>query len=132
MKKHPELGYRMLQNIPYLRSAAQIVYQHQEKWNGQGYPQGLKGEAITIGARLFCIADTMDAICSDRPYRKGSSLEWAIAEIARLAGSQFDPGAVETFLKIPSSEWVRIRKELEGVEVDEKRRTTGGMPVLSG
>lgn len=132
MKKHPELGYRMLQNIPYLRSAAQIVYQHQEKWNGQGYPQGLKGEAITIGARLFCIADTMDAICSDRPYRKGSSLEWAIAEIARLAGSQFDPGAVETFLKIPSSEWVRIRKELEGVEVDEKRRTTGEMPVLSG
>jgi putative nucleotidyltransferase with HDIG domain len=130
MKKHPELGFRMLQNISYLRNAAQVVYQHQEKWNGQGYPQGLKGEQITIGARLFCIADTMDAICSDRPYRKGSPLEVAIAEIGRLAGSQFDPEAVRVYLSIPPSEWVRIRREIEQLEQVDRRRTTGEMPAI--
>lgn len=128
MKKHPELGYRMLENIEYLRPAAEIVYQHQEKWNGQGYPRGLKGEAITIGARLFCIADTLDAICSDRPYRKGSPLEVAITEIGRLAGTQFDPKAVEVFLSIPPSEWVRIRGEIEALE-QEDRRKHGALPA---
>lgn len=122
MKKHPELGFRMLQNISYLRPAAEIVYQHQEKWNGLGYPRGLKGEQIVIGARLFCIADTMDAICSDRPYRKGSPLEVAITEIGRLAGTQFDPKAVEVFLSIPSSEWVRIRQEIEGLEQQDREK----------
>ncbi len=130
MKKHPEQGYRMLANIPYLQPAADIVFQHQEKWNGQGYPRGLKGEEITIGARLFCIADTMDAICSDRPYRKGSTLEVAITEIGRLAGSQFDPKAVETFLAIPPSEWVRIRQDIEHLEQVDKRRATGEFPVI--
>jgi HD-GYP domain-containing protein (c-di-GMP phosphodiesterase class II) len=130
MKKHPELGYRMLQNIPYLQAAAQIVYQHQEKWNGQGYPQGLKGEEITIGARLFCIADTMDAICSDRPYRKGSPLEVAIAEIGRLGGSQFDPKAVEVYLSIPKTEWLRIRQDIEHLEQADKKRNTGEFPAL--
>lgn len=132
MKKHPELGYRMLQNIPYLQAAAQVVYQHQEKWNGQGYPRGLKGEEITIGARLFCVADTMDAICSDRPYRKGSPLEVAIAEIGRLAGSQFDPKAVETYLSIPKTEWLRIRHEIEQLEQVDKKRNTGEFPALTG
>ncbi len=125
MKKHPELGYRMLQNIPYLRPAADVVYQHQEKWNGMGYPRGLKGEEITIGARVFCVADTMDAICSDRPYRKGSPLEVAVTEITRLAGTQFDPKAVEAFLSVPLSEWVRIRFEVEQLEQVDKRRATG-------
>ena len=130
MKKHPELGYRMLANIPYLQPAADIVFQHQEKWNGLGYPRGLKGEEITIGARLFCIADTMDAICSDRPYRKGSTLEVAIMEIGRLAGTQFDPKAVETFLAIPPTEWVRIRQDIEHLEHVDKRRATGEFPVF--
>ena len=123
MKKHPELGFRMLKNIEYLQPAAQIVYQHQEKWNGLGYPRGLKGEEITIGARLFCIADTMDAICSDRPYRKGSSLEVAITEIGRLAGTQFDPKAVEVFQSIPPSEWVRIRQEIEALEHEDRLKS---------
>jgi putative nucleotidyltransferase with HDIG domain len=131
MKKHPELGYRMLQNIPYLREAAQIVYQHQEKWNGQGYPQGLAGEAIHLGARLFCIADTLDAICSDRPYRKGSPIEVALAEIGRLAGTQFDPKAVKVFLSIPKEEWLRIRREIEELELSDRRRLTGEHPALT-
>ncbi len=132
MKKHPELGFRMLQNIGYLKNAAQVVYQHQEKWNGQGYPRQLKGEEICIGARLFCIADTMDAICSDRPYRKGSPLEVAITEIGRLAGTQFDPNAVKVFLSIPPSEWVRIRQEIEQLEQVDRRRTTGEFPAVQG
>lgn len=122
MKAHPGYGYKMLANIPYLQAAADIVHQHQEKWNGQGYPQGLKGEQIVIGARLFCIADTMDAICSDRPYRKGSPLEVALTEIPRLAGTQFDPGAVEVFQAIPPSEWVRIRGEIEALAETDKAR----------
>lgn len=123
MRKHPEMGFRMLERIPYLRPAAEIVYQHQEKWNGGGYPRGLKGEEITIGARIFCVADTLDAICSDRPYRKGSPMEVALHEISRLAGSQFDPRAVEAFMGIPPSEWDRIRLEIEGMEQADKSRT---------
>jgi response regulator RpfG family c-di-GMP phosphodiesterase len=121
MKKHPELGFRMLANIPYLRAAAEIVFQHQERWDGRGYPRALKGEEIVVGARLFCIADTLDAITSDRPYRKGSPLEVAIREIARLAGTQFDPMAVEAFLSVPPTEWERIRAEVESLEEADKR-----------
>ncbi len=120
MKKHPEYGFAMLKNITYLKPAADIVYQHQEKWNGQGYPRGLKGEDIVIGARLFCVADTLDAIVSDRPYRKGSPLEVALTEIGRLAGTQFDPKAVEVFLSIPPTEWVRIRDDISALEAAEK------------
>jgi putative nucleotidyltransferase with HDIG domain len=130
MRKHPEHGYRMLEHIPYLRRAADVVYEHQEKWDGRGYPRGLKGEQICLGARIFCIADTLDAICSDRPYRKGSSLEVALAEIGRLAGTQFDPRCVDAFLAVPPSEWARIRREVEGLELVHKRRNTGELPVL--
>ena len=122
MKKHPELGYRMIANIPYLKDAAQIVYQHQERYDGRGYPRGLKGEEISIGARIFVIADTMDAITSDRPYRKGSPLEVALSEIERLAGTQFDAGLVKVFLSLPASEWVRIRTDVNHLEARDKAR----------
>jgi len=131
MKKHPEIGWRMLANIPYLRAAAEIVFQHQERWDGKGYPRGLKGEDIAVGARMFCVADTMDAITSDRPYRKGSTLDVAIREITRLAGTQFDPKAVESFLSVPLSDWQKIREEVEALEAADKRRTSSDMiPVL--
>lgn len=122
MKKHPELGFRMIANIEYLKDAAQIVYQHQERYDGRGYPRGLKGEEISIGARIFVIADTMDAITSDRPYRKGSALEVALAEIGRLAGTQFDPHLVKIFLEVPPSEWVRIRSDVNHLEAKDKAR----------
>jgi HD-GYP domain-containing protein (c-di-GMP phosphodiesterase class II) len=109
---HPQAGYNMLAGIPYLREEIQIVICHQEKWDGTGYPYGLRGEEIPIGARLFSIADTFDALTSDRPYRKGCSYEVAREIINEEAGKQFDPMAVDAFLAIPADEWMRIRAEV--------------------
>jgi HD-GYP domain-containing protein (c-di-GMP phosphodiesterase class II) len=97
MRKHSAMGYRILAQVPYLRPAARIVLAHHERWDGGGYPRGLKGEDIPLGARIFAISDTYDAIISDRPYRRGQSPEAALAEILRCAGSQFDPQTVEAF-----------------------------------
>ncbi|XXF80604.1 HD domain-containing phosphohydrolase [Myxococcaceae bacterium GXIMD 01537] len=121
MRRHPEFGYRMMAKMPYLHDAALIVLQHQERWDGKGYPQGLGGEDIVIGARIFCIADTLDAITSDRPYRKGRPLQVAKDEIRRCAGTQFDPRLAEAFLGIPDSEWSRIRSQVEAMEAEEIR-----------
>ncbi len=122
MRKHPEMGWRMLSNIPYLRDAAMIVHQHQERFDGRGYPQGLKGEQIVIGARIFCIADTFDAMTSDRPYRKASPPEVAFAQIARLAGTQLDPQMVKVFLEVPPGDWLAIRDEIQVLEREDKQR----------
>ena len=117
MKKHPELGWLLLQRVDYLKAAAAIVLQHQEKWDGTGYPCGLKGEDIVIGARVFHIVDTLDAITSDRPYRKARPFEAARAEIVRCAGTQFDPACVQAFLDVSQDEWERIRLDVETVAV---------------
>jgi cyclic di-GMP phosphodiesterase len=100
MRRHPEVGYHILQTIDFLRPAAEIVLAHQERWDGGGYPRKLRGEAIPLGARIFAIADTLDAITSERPYRKGAPMEDARAEVKRCAGTQFDPRCVEAFLSI--------------------------------
>lgn len=97
MRRHPALGYRILAQVPYLRPAAKIVLAHHERWDGEGYPRKLKGEDIPLGARIFAICDTYDAIISDRPYRKGQSPDAALTEILRCAGTQFDPKVVEAF-----------------------------------
>ncbi|MBA4180663.1 MAG: hypothetical protein C0506_08765 [Anaerolinea sp.] len=97
MRRHSALGYRILAQVPYLRPAAKIVLAHHERWDGDGYPRRLKGENIPPGARIFAIADTYDAIISDRPYRQGRSPDEARDEILRCAGSQFDPMVVEAF-----------------------------------
>ncbi len=97
MRRHPAMGYRILAQVPYLRPAAKIVLAHHERWDGHGYPRGLEGEAIPLGARIFAVCDTYDAIISDRPYRRGQSPDAALAEILRCAGSQFDPQVVEAF-----------------------------------
>jgi response regulator RpfG family c-di-GMP phosphodiesterase len=122
VKLHPEVGFRMLAAIPYLRHASQIVFQHQERWDGKGYPSASSGEAIVVGARIFCIADTLDAITSDRPYRKGRPLEAAKAEIARVAGTQLDPDLVRAFLEIPDGDWAEIRAHVEGLESEDQKR----------
>jgi putative nucleotidyltransferase with HDIG domain len=122
MRKHPEYGYRMLSKMPYLHEAALIVLQHQERWDGKGYPQGLAGEDIVIGARIFCLADTVDAMTSDRPYRKGRPMSVARDEVRRCAGTQFDPMLAEAFLRVPETEWQRIRQEVEAMEETECAR----------
>ncbi len=99
MKKHPQFAFDMLYRIEYLRPAMDIPYCHHEKWDGSGYPRGLKGEEIPVPARLFAIVDVWDALTSDRPYRSAWSEEKALAYIKEQSGRHFDPDIVELFLK---------------------------------
>jgi len=112
MRKHCQIGYDMLIRIPFLRDAAEIVLAHQEFFDGTGYPRGLKSEEIPLGARIFAIADSMDAMLSDRPYRKALPMSYAREEIQRCSGTQFDPKVVEVFLSIPELHWKELRESL--------------------
>src|SRR5437899_8755134 len=120
MREHPRLGWALLQRIEFLRDASVIVLQHQERYDGRGYPSGLKGEQIVLGARLFAVADTYDAITSDRPYRKAQPHDAAVAEMRRVAGSQLDPTGVDAFCGLPESEWVAIRHDVEKISLLEQ------------
>jgi putative nucleotidyltransferase with HDIG domain len=113
MREHCVRGYHMLRKIPFLYEAAEIVYAHQEFFDGTGYPRGLKGEQIPLGARIFAIADTLDAITSDRPYRAAQSIQAARDEIAQWSGRQFDPNVVDTFLQMPDTIWRDLRREID-------------------
>jgi response regulator RpfG family c-di-GMP phosphodiesterase len=110
MKLHPQHGQKILRNIPFLEGAARIVAQHHERWDGEGYPFGLRGEDIDIGARIFAVVDAFDAMVSDRVYRKGCSYDDALAELERHAGTQFDPLVVEAFKAIPKEDWEILRQ----------------------
>jgi putative nucleotidyltransferase with HDIG domain len=112
MRTHCEVGYNMLIRIPFLRDAAEIVLAHQEFFDGTGYPRGLKGDQIPLGARIFTIADSLDAMISDRPYRKALPMSHAREEIKRCSGTQFDPQMVEVFLSIPEQHWLDLRENL--------------------
>ncbi|HEY3705156.1 MAG TPA: HD domain-containing phosphohydrolase [Terracidiphilus sp.] len=114
MKEHCTRGYHILRKIPFLSEAAEIVFAHQEKFDGTGYPNGLRGAEIPVGARIFAVADTLDAITSDRPYRRARSFDIAREEILRCSGTQFDPAVVEVFLKIPNELWHELRAEITG------------------
>jgi len=98
VKKHPEIGYRIALSSPELAPVAELIFQHHERWDGRGYPQGLKGERINLLSRIVAIADAFDAMTSDRPYRRALSREEALEELKRGAGTQFDPKLVEVFL----------------------------------
>ena len=113
MREHCFRGYQILRRIPFLTEASEIVYSHQEKYDGTGYPRGLKGEEIPLGARIFSVADTLDAMTSDRPYRAKLPLSVAREEIHRWAGRQFDPQVVRTFLEMPENIWDDLRKGID-------------------
>jgi putative nucleotidyltransferase with HDIG domain len=114
MRTHCEIGYNMLIRIPFLREAAEIVLAHQEYYDGTGYPRGLQGDAIPLGARIFAVADALDAMISDRPYRSALPVQHAREEIQRCSGTQFDPGVVEVFLSIPDATWLDLRESRHG------------------
>ncbi len=111
VQEHPLLGYRMIEEFDFLKEAAQIVLFHHECYSGDGYPFGLSGEEIPLEARIFALADTLDAITSDRTYREGRSFDEAYREIEKNQGSQFDPLIVEVLLSIPKEEWQNIKAE---------------------
>ena len=113
MREHCYRGYQILKRIPFLAEAAEIVYSHQEKYDGTGYPRGLRGEEIPLGARIFSVADTLDAITSDRPYRPKQPYSAARDEIERWAGRQFDPLVVKTFLEMPENIWDELRRGID-------------------
>jgi len=110
MRTHPEIGKRLIERIPFLRGAVPIVYCHHEKWEGSGYPRGLRGEQIPLGARIFSVVDAFDAMTFDRPYSKAISFDAARSEIKRCAGSHFDPAVVEAFLRVPETLLEEIRR----------------------
>jgi putative nucleotidyltransferase with HDIG domain len=114
MREHCYRGYQMLRKIPFLTEASDIVYSHQERYDGTGYPRGLKGDEIPLGARIFSVADTLDAITSDRPYRPAQTLTAAREEIKKWAGRQFDPEVVRIFLSMQENIWPDLRKEIDG------------------
>ncbi len=111
MRHHVRIGYDLVSGISFLSGAAQILLAHQEFYDGSGYPRGLAGKRIPMGARIFSVADTLDAMTSDRPYRSALSFRDAREEIARCSGSQFDPDVVQAFLSIPEDVLQRMRTE---------------------
>ena len=112
MREHCYHGYQMLKRIPFLTEVCEIVYSHQEHFDGSGYPRGLKGSEIPLGARIFAVADTLDAIISDRPYRPARTLAAARKEILAWTGRQFDPEVVDVFQKMPDDIFEDLRREI--------------------
>jgi putative nucleotidyltransferase with HDIG domain len=114
MRKHTQYAYDLIYPIAYLRPAIDIAFNHHEWWNGDGYPQKLKGKEIPLSARIFAIVDVWDALLSDRPYRKAWSHKKVIQYIKDLSGKQFDPKVVKEFFKlIESDEGVEKKKEVK-------------------
>jgi HD-GYP domain-containing protein (c-di-GMP phosphodiesterase class II) len=112
MDRHPVIGAEIVGGVPFLEPAAAIVRSHHERFDGSGYPDGLAGENIPLAARIFAVADALDAITTDRPYRPAASMAEARQAIASGAGKQFDPRAVEALAEVPDEELERIRSEI--------------------
>lgn len=117
MRKHPQTGYDILRSIHFLAASAEMVLAHQERYDGGGYPRGLAGDRIPIGARIFAIADTYDAMTSDRPYRKAVGADTARAEISRCAGTQFDPRCAEAFLSMSREELAELARPADTLPI---------------
>lgn len=113
IRKHPAIGYAIINKIDFLAGASEMLLQHHERFDGTGYPGKLKGEQILLGARIFALVDTFDAMTSDRPYRKALTYQDAYDEIVRYSGRQFDPHIVECFRKIPQQVWLDIKMQVK-------------------
>lgn len=113
VQQHPLLGYRILRKNRFLHETADVVYSHHECFDGSGYPRGLKGEQIPLGARILAIANAFDVMTSDHPYRAAQSIPSGKREIERQSGKQFDPEIVNVFLAIPEQIWRELRSEIE-------------------
>lgn len=132
MQRHVQIGFDVIKDIPFLADVAEIILMHHEQYGGGGYPRGLKGEEILPAARIFAVADALDAITSDRPYRRASSFESAREMIRRLSGIQFDPQVVDAFLKLPENIWPTIaRNQRQIAALSPKLREAGTMRRLS-
>ncbi len=110
MRKHPEIGYNILKGIDFLESSLGVVLSHHERFDGKGYPRGLKGNDIPLEARIFSVVDTFDTMTTNRPYREAVSLERAFQEVTSCSGSQFDPDVVACFMRIPEQQWQHVRR----------------------
>ncbi len=110
VRRHPGTGYELIRRLEFLGEARQVVLAHHERFDGTGYPRGLRGEAIPLGARIFAVVDTLDAITSDRPYRPAADYLRAAAEIRQGAGTQLDPAAGAAFERIREEQWTRLRR----------------------
>jgi response regulator RpfG family c-di-GMP phosphodiesterase len=130
MREHPLHGQKILRGIEFLEGASRVVAQHHERWDGSGYPLGLRGEAIDLNARIFAVADAFDAITSDRVYRAGRSYDEALAELDEHAGRQFDPSVVEAFRHVPREEWDEIRRR--SLEARERIATARRVEQAAG
>jgi len=130
MREHCFRGYQMLRKIPFLSEAAEIVYSHQERYDGTGYPRGLRGDEIPLGSRIFGVADTLDAITSDRPYRPAQSIRAARDEISRFSGTQFDPDVVRTFQAMPDSIWQDLRREIDAQVITFAKEKTAAQVIV--
>jgi putative nucleotidyltransferase with HDIG domain len=119
MKLHPEIGYNMLREVKFLEGAAEIILSHHERFDGKGYPRGLGGDEIPLGARIFAVCDTFDSMTSDRPYRSALSTLDSMNEILRCGGTQFDPLVVEAFLDIYET-WVKEKEEMHAAEAESR------------
>jgi putative nucleotidyltransferase with HDIG domain len=123
MQEHVQIGFDLVKGISFLADAAEIILTHHERFDGSGYPGGLKGSEIPLGARIFSIADALDAITSDRPYRRASSFAFARGRIHSLSGQHFDPRIVGVFLTIPEETWPAIAKN---------QRQVAALPGIAG
>jgi HD-GYP domain-containing protein (c-di-GMP phosphodiesterase class II) len=118
MRTHVQVGYDLVKRIPFLTDAATIVLTHHERFDGSGYPQGLQKADIPLGARIFAVADTVDAMTSDRPYRLALPFEAAREEIRRGSGTLYDLQVTEIFLRVPIATWSELRSKTTSFESD--------------
>jgi HD-GYP domain-containing protein (c-di-GMP phosphodiesterase class II) len=116
MRRHARIGYELVKSISFLAGAAEIVLTHHERFDGSGYPQGLSAEEIPFGARIFAVADTLDAMTSDRPYRAALPLQAARDVIERGSGTLFDPLVAAAFLRVSNQTWAVIARETVAVQ----------------